>query len=114
MPPVSLDPVRIRQTLDNLVANALRHTPRGGEVTVTVGRDPAKPGSVRFSVSDTGTGIPPEHLPHVFDRFWKSADSGGSGLGLAICRGIVEAHGGEIHAGNTASGGAEVWFTIPG
>jgi two-component system sensor histidine kinase BaeS len=110
MAPVMLDPVRIRQTLDNLVANALRHTPRGGDVTITV--EPAS-GEVCFSVRDTGSGIPPEHLPHVFDRFWKSADSGGSGLGLAICRGIVEAHGGEIHAASGPGAGTSVRFTLP-
>ena len=110
MPMLALDPVRIRQTLDNLVANALRHTPRGGEVAIVV--QPI-PGAVRFTVRDTGAGIPHEHLPHVFERFWKSADSGGSGLGLAICRGIVEAHGGTIGAESAPGHGTTIWFTIP-
>ncbi|MGI9254552.1 MAG: sensor histidine kinase [Thermomicrobiales bacterium] len=108
--PVTLDPVRIRQALENLLANALRHTPRGGEVRLDV--RPER-GDIRFTVRDTGTGIPPEQLPHIFDRFWKSADSGGSGLGLAICRGLVEAHGGRIGAESEPGLGTTVWFTIP-
>ncbi|MCC6313232.1 MAG: HAMP domain-containing histidine kinase [Thermomicrobiales bacterium] len=110
LPALDLDPVRIRQTLENLLANALRHTPRGGRVRLDVRPDGDR---VRFAVSDTGSGIPPEHLTHVFDRFWKSADSGGSGLGLAIARGLVVAHGGTIGAENLPGGGACVWFTLP-
>ena len=110
MPPVSLDPVRIRQTLENLLANALRHTPRGGKVWLEARRTGM---AVCFAVADTGHGIPPEHLPHVFDRFWKSADSGGSGLGLAIARGLVEAHGGEIRAESTPGRGTMVRFDLP-
>lgn len=107
---VLLDPVRVRQTLDNLLTNALRHTPRGGRVTIDVRRDGA---FVRFSVADTGHGIPPEHLDRVFDRFWKSADSGGSGLGLAIARGLVEAHGGTMAVDSVPGQGAAFTFTIP-
>jgi len=110
MPPVSLDPVRIRQTLENLLANALRHTPRGGKVWLEARRSGK---AVCFAVADTGQGIPPEHLPHVFDRFWKSADSGGSGLGLAIARGLVEAHGGEIRAESALGRGTTVRFDLP-
>ena len=110
MPPVSLDPVRIRQTLENLLANALRHTPRGGKVWLEARRHGA---TVCFAVADTGEGIPPEHLPHVFDRFWKSADSGGSGLGLAIARGLVEAHGGQIRAESAPGRGTTVRFDLP-
>jgi len=110
MPPVALDPVRIRQTLENLLANALRHTPRGGKVWLEA-RLTGK--TVCFAVADTGQGIPPEHLPHVFDRFWKSADSGGSGLGLAIARGLVEAHGGEIRAESAPGRGTTVRFDLP-
>ena len=92
LPPLDIDPVRVRQVLENLLDNALRHTPRGGTIRIEVGREgPA----ALFRVADTGSGIPAEALPHVFDRFWKSADSGGSGLGLAIARGLVEAHGGQ-------------------
>lgn len=110
MPAVALDPVRIRQTLENLLANALRHTPRGGKVWLEARRQGA---TVCFAVADTGEGIPPEHLPHVFDRFWKSADSGGSGLGLAIARGLVEAHGGQIRAESVPGRGTTVRFDLP-
>jgi two-component system sensor histidine kinase BaeS len=112
MEAVTLDPVRVRQTLDNLLGNALRHTPRGGSVTIDV-RPTAGGEAVRFSVRDTGPGIPPEHLDRVFDRFWKSADSGGSGLGLAIARGLVEAHGGAIVVESAPGKGATFTFTIP-
>ncbi len=108
--PVLLDPVRVRQTLDNLLGNALRHTPRGGRITIDVRREGA---AVRFSVADTGPGIPPEHVDRVFDRFWKSADSGGSGLGLAIARGLVEAHGGTMTVESEPGQGATFTFTIP-
>jgi two-component system sensor histidine kinase BaeS len=112
---VDADPVRLRQALGNLVANALRYTPRGGRVTVTV-HGPAKPAApVAFEVIDTGSGIAPEHLPHLFDRFYRadssrSRDTGGSGLGLAITRHLVEAHGGTIAV--TSAVGAGTRFTI--
>jgi two-component system sensor histidine kinase BaeS len=99
-PELSADPVRVRQAVGNLISNAVRHTPPGGSVTVTcrrVGRE------VRIEVADTGAGIAPEHLPRVFDRFWRAEKSrnrrtGGSGLGLPIARRLVEAHGGTITA----------------
>ena len=110
LPPLDIDPVRVRQVLENLLDNALRHTPRGGTIRVEVGREgPA----ALFRVADTGRGIPAEALPHVFDRFWKSADSGGSGLGLAIARGLIEAHGGKIRADSVVSKGTVVSFTLP-
>lgn len=92
------DPDRIEQAIDNLVANALRHTPPGG--TVEVGAKAAGDAIV-LSVVDSGDGIPPEHIRNVFDRFYKSdasraAGSGGSGLGLSITKAIVERHGGTI------------------
>jgi len=109
-PEIEIDPVRLRQVLENLVANALRHTPPGGRVRVeTVHR----PGSVAFAVVDTGTGIAPEQLPHIFDRFWKSADSGGSGLGLAIAKGLVEAHGGTITAESRPGVGTAIRLVLP-
>ncbi len=107
---LDVDPVRIRQVLENLLANALRHTPRGGSVRVEVAREGSR---VAFSVSDTGSGIAADALPHVFDRFWKSADSGGSGLGLAIAKSLVEAHGGEIHALSRPGSGTTIRFTLP-
>ena len=110
LPPLDIDPVRVRQVLENLLDNALRHTPRGGTIRIEVGREgPA----ALFRVADTGRGIPAEALPHVFDRFWKSADSGGSGLGLAIARGLVEAHGGKIRVDSVVGRGTVVSFTLP-
>jgi len=109
-PEMVIDPVRIRQVLDNLIMNAVRYTPAGGTVTVAARREGE---AVIFSVSDTGSGIPPADLPHVFDRFTKAADSGGSGLGLAIARSLVEAHGGRIWAENTPASGAVFSFSLP-
>ena len=109
-PDLDVDPVRIRQVLENLVSNALRYTPRGGSIVVGVR---AEGTSVVFRVIDSGAGIRPEDLPHLFDRFTKSADSGGSGLGLAIAKTLVEAHGGEIGAENAVTGGAVMTFSVP-
>ncbi len=110
LPVLEVDPVRVGEVLSNLVANAVRHTPSGGSVTVTA--EPAQNGAVAFAVSDTGPGIPPEALPHVFDRFVKSSDSGGAGLGLAIAKSLVEAHGGTISAESGPEGGTAVRFTL--
>lgn len=109
---VDADPVRLRQAVGNLVANALRHTPSGGRVTVTGRRADDQ---VVITVADTGTGISETDLPHVFDRFWRAEKSrtrqtGGSGLGLAITRKLVEAHGGTITA--TSQPGAGSTFTV--
>jgi signal transduction histidine kinase len=109
-PEVDVDPVRIGEVLANLLTNAIRHTPRGGSVEVVVGPGP---GGVAFAVSDTGPGIDARDLPHVFDRFVKSADSGGAGLGLAIARSLVEAHGGEITAESTPGQGTTMRFVLP-
>ena len=98
---VAGDPDRLEQAVQNLAANALRHTPDGGTVTLSAERID---NSVRLSVSDTGVGIAPEHLSKIFDRFYKvdvsrkAAD--GSGLGLSIAKAIVERHGGTITARN--------------
>ena len=109
-PEVDVDQVRIGEVLANLLTNAIRHTPRGGAVRVVV--SPA-PGGVAFAVSDTGPGIDARDLPHVFDRFVKSADSGGAGLGLAIARSLVEAHGGRITAESTTGAGTVMRFELP-
>ncbi len=93
LPPVELDPARIRSVLGNLLSNAIRHTPAGGSVKVAVG---ASGDGVVVTVADTGEGISPDLLPHVFERFVKGADSPGSGLGLAIAHDIVTAHGGKL------------------
>jgi two-component system, OmpR family, sensor histidine kinase BaeS len=110
LPELDVDPVRIGEVLANLLTNAIRHTPRGGSVEVLV--EPAEEG-VAFAVSDTGPGIDARDLPHVFDRFVKSADSGGAGLGLAIARSLVEAHGGRIAAASAPGRGATMRFVLP-
>jgi signal transduction histidine kinase len=110
------DPERFGQVLGNLLENALRHTPPAGEVTVTVDRHTA---GVRFTVADTGEGIPAEHLPHVFERFYRvdaarDRRHGGSGIGLAIARAIVVEHGGRISADSDGPGlGATVTIVLP-
>jgi signal transduction histidine kinase len=110
VPEVDVDPVRIGEVLANLLTNAIRHTPPGGAVEVVVGSDPA---GVAISVSDTGPGIDARDLPHVFDRFVKSSDSGGAGLGLAIARSLVEAHGGRITAQSVPGQGTTMRFVLP-
>lgn len=128
LPPVLADPDRIGQVLHNLLANALRHTPAGGSITVRAERQNAAssmqnegfhPSSfILFEVTDTGAGIAPDDLPHVFERFWRADRSrsragGGAGLGLAIARQIVEAHGGQIGARSTPGQGSCFFFTLP-
>lgn len=113
---VPLDTGRIERVLGNLVTNALRHTPAGGSVEVRVG--PGARGSAVFEVRDSGSGIAPEDLPRVFDRFYRGEKSrsratGGAGLGLAIARGIVEAHGGQITIDSVPGEGTSVRFLIP-
>jgi signal transduction histidine kinase len=109
---VPADPDRLEQALQNLAANALRHTPDGGQVSLiaTATRD-----SLSVTVRDTGPGIAPEHLPLIFDRFYKTDASrkaaGGSGLGLSIVKAIVERHGGRITARN--DGGATFEVVLP-
>jgi two-component system sensor histidine kinase BaeS len=110
------DPARIGQVFRNLLANALAHTPRGGEVRVTV---EAHDGSVFATVRDSGEGIAAEHLPHVFDRFWRAdaartREQGGAGLGLAIVRELVELHGGDITAASPPGEGATLRVRLPG
>jgi signal transduction histidine kinase len=112
IPLLEVDPVRIREVISNLVANALRHTPSGGSIAVDARVDEAGR-AVVVTVRDTGTGIDPELLPHVFDRFAKAPGSRGSGLGLAIARGLVEAHGGSIEVESTPDRGSTVRFRIP-
>jgi two-component system OmpR family sensor kinase/two-component system sensor histidine kinase BaeS len=106
LPALYADPQRLGQVLGNLVTNALRHTPPGGQVTLgaALSSEEAEPAGVEIWVADTGEGIPAQALPHVFDRFWRgdaarSHQAGaGSGLGLTIARSLVELHGGRIWA----------------
>ncbi len=101
VPTVEVDPARIRQVIGNLLSNAIRHTPSGGTVKVAVG---SAGDQVTIAVTDTGEGISPDLLPHVFERFVKGPTSTGSGLGLAIARDIVTAHSGRIDVSSSASG----------
>ena len=108
---IDADSVRVREVLVNLIGNALRYTPSGG--TIGVLAETVTGNRVRVTVRDSGRGIPPELLPHVFDRFAKSRDSMGSGLGLAIARQLVEAHDGQISAESVLGQGTTIWFTLP-
>jgi signal transduction histidine kinase len=107
---LDLDPVRMREVLTNVVANALAHNPSGSVVTLSVreGTD-----GVAATVTDTGRGMPPEDVARMFDRFAKGAGSRGSGLGLTIAKGIVTAHGGEITASSHPGEGTTVTVTLP-
>lgn len=113
LPLVQVDRARFTQALHNLLSNALRHTPAGESVTLSAGQAGDE---VWLAVADSGEGIAPEHLPHVFDRFYRtdrarSRDTGGAGLGLAIVRAIVEAHGGRVTAVSPGAGQGAT-FTI--
>ena len=110
IPSLDVDPLRLREVLSNLLSNALRYTPSGGRVDVAAS---ASQGQVAISVHDTGPGIAPDDLPHVFERFYKSEESRGAGLGLAIAKSLVVAHGGEIEATSTLGQGTEMRFTLP-
>jgi signal transduction histidine kinase len=111
------DADRLEQALQNVAANAIRHTPAGGTVTLHADRSED---FVRVTVNDGGPGIPAEHLPHIFDRFYKADASragtsirSGSGLGLSIVRAIVHRHGGEVSAANQNGGGATFTLLLP-
>jgi signal transduction histidine kinase len=112
LPVLEIDPVRVREVLVNLTANALRHTPQGGHVTIAALRD-GSGDKITVEVRDDGVGIPPDDLPLIFERFYKSKDSGGSGLGLTIAKNLVAAHDGEIHAESTPGRGTIIRFTLP-
>ena len=122
---LNVDPLRLREVLSNLVGNALRYTPGKGVVKITVTEtdsgvegdslagEAASKQSVLISVEDSGAGIPSVDLPYVFERFYKSSDSGGMGLGLSIAKYLVEAHGGVIWAESEAGKGTKISFTLP-
>ncbi|MFE0423620.1 sensor histidine kinase [Streptomyces sp. NPDC058953] len=116
LPELAADPVRLRQAVGNLVSNAVRHTPRGGSVTLRAAPD--GPEALTIEVADTGAGIAAEDLPYVFDRFWRADKSrnrrtGGSGLGLAIVRRLAEAHGGSVSARSTPGKGSVFTLRLP-
>ncbi|MEI7645949.1 MAG: ATP-binding protein [Chloroflexales bacterium] len=115
LPSILVDTDRMTQVLNNLVSNALRHTTQG-EIRLSVGQQDA---NVVLCVSDTGSGIAPEDLPHIFDRFYRADkarqrdDSGASGLGLAIAKAIVDAHGGSISVESTLGHGTTFIIALP-
>jgi two-component system, OmpR family, sensor histidine kinase BaeS len=111
LPPLDADPTRLLGVVGNLVANAIRHTPSGGSITVAARR---AGGEVVLSVTDTGEGIPPDLLPRVFDRFVRGPGSRGTGLGLAIVRDVVEAHGGRVEVESEVGRGTtvRVWLAV--
>ena len=113
IPNVNVDADRIAQVIRNLVSNALRYTPNDGRVSVQVR---AIGETIEINVADNGTGIAPEDLPHVFDRFYrggKSRSRDSSGLGLAIAKQLVEAHGGRVGVESAIGKGTRFWFTLP-
>ena len=114
LPPLQGDPELLRRTLTNLVHNALKFTPRGGNIRVSSIREP---GVWIFKVADTGVGIPAEHLPRLFGKFYRveNGDSGvrGTGLGLYFCKLAIEAQGGEIGVSSEVGKGTTVTFTLP-
>jgi signal transduction histidine kinase len=113
MPDVTVDSERINHVFANLVSNALRFTKPGG--VITIGAQTA-PGAVRFTVTDTGPGIPPEHADRVFEQFYRvpgQEGPAGVGLGLAIVKQIVVAHGGDVGVRGEYGKGSSFWFTLP-
>ena len=113
--PVYMDVQRIGRVLNNLISNAIHHTPSGGKIAVDA---VLQLGSVRVQVHNSGDEIPPEDLPNIFERFYRgeksrSRSTGGAGLGLAIAKSIVEAHGGEIGVENRPGEGVTFYFTLP-
>jgi signal transduction histidine kinase len=114
LPQIEVDPERMAQVLGNLVSNALRYTAKGGEIVLSAERGQ---GSILLKVQDSGAGIDPEDIPHIFDRFYRSDQSrqqnGESGLGLAIARSIVEAHGGTLSAESIQDNGAMFIIAFP-
>ncbi len=118
LPEINIDRDRMAQVLGNLVGNALRYTPAGGHITLAAKQDANDHNKVSLAVQDSGAGIAPEDLPHVFDRFYRgdksrSRQEGESGLGLAIARSLVAMHGGTITANSTPGQGTLFTITLP-
>jgi two-component system OmpR family sensor kinase/two-component system sensor histidine kinase BaeS len=110
LPLASVDPLRLREILMNLLSNALHHTPANGRIAIELS---AVKGRIVVTVADTGVGIAAEDLPKIFDRFYKGSTSRGSGLGLAIARNLVAAHGGDIKAESQPGHGTTITFSLP-
>ncbi len=110
LPTLDIDTARIREVVSNLLANALRHTPHDGKVELSA---QLAGDQVEVTVHDTGSGIPPDKLDRIFDRFYRSPDSPGSGLGLPIARSLVEAHDGHITADSDVGSGTTISFELP-
>jgi signal transduction histidine kinase len=115
--PVRMNSLKMQRVLSNLLQNALRHTPAGGQVSVSA-QLCAEGECVQVEIADSGEGIAPVDLPHIFEPFYRSEkarvrDGGGAGLGLTIARGIVEAHGGTIEVVSVPSAGSRFRFTLP-
>ena len=112
LPPIFADADRLQQVFANLVGNAIKFTPVGGVITVRAQEAGA---AVQFSVTDTGSGIPEDEIPHLFERFWQARDTAhqGTGLGLSIARGVVAAHGGRIWVESQIGKGSTFFFTLP-
>jgi len=118
LPEVSIDENRMAQVLSNVLSNALKFTPEGGEIIVRVADNPISPEFVLVSVRDTGRGIEPDKLPYIFDRLYQAkssdwVDHGGMGFGLYICRELIRLHGGDISAHSEPGKGSTFSFTIP-
>lgn len=112
LPAIEADEERLLEVLENLIGNAVKFTSPGGTITVSATH---RDSDILVSVRDTGSGIAPEQMPHIFDRFWQAtkAHRRGTGLGLTICKAIVEAHGGRIWAESALGKGTTMCFTIP-
>jgi two-component system, OmpR family, phosphate regulon sensor histidine kinase PhoR len=122
LPAIAADPLKLGQVLDNLIANAFKYTPRGSRITLAARlaaeRESESGASVEITVSDNGPGIPPEDLPHIFERFYRvdkgrSREKGGTGLGLSIVKHIVQLHGGRVWAESELGSGTTFHFTLP-
>ena len=112
LPMIRADRHRLQQVLSNLLGNAVRFTPHGGEIELSA---EVHDGMLRIGVRDTGNGIAHEDVPRLFERYWQAPRllRAGSGLGLYICKGIVEAHDGEIGVDSAVGAGSEFWLTVP-
>jgi signal transduction histidine kinase/ActR/RegA family two-component response regulator len=124
LPAIDADRDRLLQALSNLIGNAIKFTPAGGRVTLSASRlepdraesrSTSRDDGVRFAVSDTGPGIPPEDLAHLFDWYWHAprGSAGGTGMGLAIAKDLIEAHHARVHVESTLGQGSLFWFNVP-